>query len=58
MNSCYHDDQLIGCTNQNMLKSVLFDPPFGQLIPSVHLRLIQIDTESVLFFTEPPKNIH
>jgi len=27
------------------LKSVLFNPPFGEILPSINLRLIQIDTK-------------
>jgi len=45
MNICYYNGQQINCTERNVLKSVLFNPPFGEILPSINLRLIQIDTK-------------
>jgi hypothetical protein len=45
MDSCYYNGKLISCSKRNILKSVLFDPPFGETLPSVYLRLIQTDAE-------------
>jgi len=45
MNICYYNGQRINCTERNVLKSVSFNPCFGEILPSIHLKLIQIDTK-------------
>lgn len=43
MNTCYLNEQLIDCNETYSLKSILFNPPFHENIPSINLQLFQID---------------
>jgi hypothetical protein len=57
MNSCYFNGQLTNCHKSNVLKSVLFDPPFSQILPSIHLKFVRIDSEWASFCNECIHNI-
>jgi hypothetical protein len=45
MDTCYYNGERIDCVERTTLKSVLFNPSFGEILPSVHLRLIEIDAK-------------
>ncbi len=45
MNSCFFNKQSSNCNKQNVLKTIVFDPPFDQILPRIHLKLARIDSE-------------